>query len=271
MTQEKQNERSKLKLELQSINQALDSYVCPQSFPVAIRMINAIDEIPEKAQMPKRDLGTPLAVCQGVALARLNGWVIAMGKEDMLCPVGALTLGFVPARARFLDGSFAIPFWAKNQSVRAKMAQALPRLELDKYSYILVAPIHRADFEPDVIVVYGNPAQIARLIQATVCRTGDPVISSSFGRSACAQEIVRTILSDQCQFVLAGGGERVVAQAQDHEAVFAVPMSKVETVIEGLEGTHRAGVRYPTPSVLISKADLPPVYGQLMDYLRQGS
>ena len=257
-------------MELQKISEALDSYVRPQTFPVAIRMIGSADEIPEKTRMPKRDLGMPMAVCQGVALARRYGWLIAMGNEDMLCPLGALTLGFVPARAKYLDGSFPIPFWVKDQDIRAKMAQALPQLEVGKYTHVLAAPIHRANFEPQVIIVYGNPAQVARLIQAAVYGTGEPVTCSSAGGFACGQEITATILTDQCQFIVTGGGDRVIAQAHDHEAAFAMPSSKFEAIVEGLEGTHRAGMRYPTPSFLTFKAEFPPVFGELMDYLRKG-
>lgn len=258
-------------MELQEVNQALDSYVRPQTFPVAIRMISSAGEIPEKARMPKRDLGTPMAVCQGIALARRYGWLIAMGKEDMLCPLGAVTLGFLPAREKFLDGSFHMPFWVRDQDVRAKMAQALPHLEVGKYTHILAAPIHRAKFEPHVILVYGVPAQIARLIQAAVYGTGEPVTSSSGGGFACGQGITAPILTDQYQFIVTGGGDRVIAQAHDHEAAFAMPMSKVEAIVEGLEGTHRAGMRYPTPSQLTFKPQFPPVFGELMEYLRQGS
>jgi uncharacterized protein (DUF169 family) len=79
------------------------------------------------------------------------------------------------------------------------------------------------------------------------------------------------MLTDQCQFIVTGGGDRAIAQAHDHEAAFAMPMSKVEAIIEGLEGTHRVGMRYPTPSNLTFKAEFPPMFGELMDYLRQGS
>ena len=256
-------------MELRCFSEAIESYIRPSSFPVAIKMIQSAEEIPEKARMPKRDLKTSLAICQGIALARLNGWIISMGKEDMLCPMGAVSVGFYPAKPEFLNGSFAIPFWAKDQSIRVKMVQALPRFEAGKYNYILAAPLHRADFIPDVIIIYGNPAQIARLVQASVCETGDPVTSASFGRSACAQEITRTMLSDQCQLVLAGNGERVIAQTQDHELAFTVPAGKVETIIEGLQHTHRAGVRYPTPSIMIYGGGLPQSYGKLTEYLRR--
>jgi hypothetical protein len=47
-------------------------------------------------------------------------------------------------------------------------------------------------------------------------------------------------------------------------------MSKVEAIAEGLEGTHKAGMIYPRPSFLKSKAEFPLSFGELMDYLRQG-
>ena len=256
-------------MELQKIGEALDSYIRPETFPVAVKMVSSMDEIPEKARMPKRDLGTPMPVCQGIALARRYGWLVAMGEEDMLCPLGALALGFLPAKAKFLDGSFNVPFWVKNQDIRAKIARGLPQLEQGKYTHIVMAPLQRANFEPQVIIIYGNPAQIARLIQAAIYGTGDPVGSSSIGGAACAVEITKPILTDQCQFIVVGGGDRAIAQTQDHEATFAVPMSKVEALIEGLEGSHKAGMRYPTPSFLTFKAQFPPGFGELIDYLRQ--
>jgi len=258
-------------LELKKISEALDSYIRPGAFPVAIKMLSSASQIPEKARMPKRDLGMAMAVCQGVALARRYGWTMAMGEEDMLCPLGALTLGFLPAKSKFLDGSFNVPFWVKNQDIRAKMAQGMPRLEQGKYTHLVAAPLHRADFEPQVIIVYGNPAQIARLIQAAIYGTGEAIVSSASGGFACGGEITRTILTDQCQFIVVGGGDRMIAGTQDHEVSFAVPISRVEALVEGLEATHKAGMRYPTPSFLTFKPEFPPSFGELMEYLRQDS
>ena len=258
-----------VELNLKTISEALDQYVRPQTFPVAIGLIDSAGGIPGRARMPKRDLGFPIALCQGVALARRYGWLVALSNEDMLCPLGALALGFVPAKEKFLDGSFGVPFWVKDQSVRAKMAQALPRLETGKYSHILAAPINRADFEPQVIVIYGNPAQIARLIQAAIYASGEPVASSSYGGFACAEEITRPIMTQQCRFIVTGGGDRAIAQAHDDEMSFAMPMSRAKEMVDGLEATHKAGMRYPTPSFLTFKADFPVVFDQLTKYLRQ--
>jgi uncharacterized protein (DUF169 family) len=258
-------------LELKNISEALASYVRPGTFPVAVKMLSSADEIPEKVRMPKRDLGMAMAVCQGIALARRYGWTIAMGEEDMLCPLGALTLGFLTAKPKFLDGSFNVPFWVKNQDIRAKMAQGMPQLEQGKYTYLTAAPINRADFAPQIIIVYGNPAQIARLIQAAVYGIGEPITSSASGGFACGSEITQTILTDQYQFIVVGGGDRMIAGTQDHEVSFAMPMSKVDPLVEGLEATHKAGMRYPTPSFLTYKPEFPPSFGELMDHLRQDS
>ena len=256
-------------MELQKVDQALNSYIRPQTFPVAVRMVGSASEIPEKARMPKQHMGVTMPVCQGIALARRYGWLMAMGEEDMLCPLGALTLGLVPAKEKFLDGSFNVPFWVKSQDVRAKFSQNLPRLEQGKYSHIVMVPLHRADFEPQVIIVYGNPAQMSRLIQSAAYATGTPVVSSSSGGFACGAETTVPILTDQCQAVVTGGGDRAVAQAHDHEMAFAVPASKVEALVEGLEYTHKAGMRYPTTSFLTFQGQFTPAFGELMDYLRQ--
>ena len=66
-------------------------------------------------------------------------------------------------------------------------------------------------------------------------------------------------------------GDRAIAQAHDHEVAFAIPRNNIEIIAEGLEGTHKAGMRYPTPALLPLGVALPPSFDELMDYLRQGS
>ncbi len=255
-------------MKLKKIEEILNQYVRPQCFPVAVKMVSSEEEIPEKARMPKRDLNIQMPVCQEIALARRYGWVMAMGLEDMLCPLGALALGFLPAKNKFLDGSFNVPFWVKDQGIRAKMSKSIPQLEYGKYSHMVASPLHRTEFDPQVIIVYGNPAQISRLVQAAAYETGEPVVSESIGGFACGEEITRTILTDRCQSVMVGGGDRAIALTQDHEAAFAIPFSKAEEIMEGLEKTHKAGMRYPTASNLLFEAKFPPSFAELMDYLK---
>jgi uncharacterized protein (DUF169 family) len=254
-------------MDIQKINQTFNSYFRPQTFPLAIRLVQSAEEIPERAKRPKRDFGINMALCQAVALSRRSGWVIAMGREDMICPVGAITLGFYPASTEFLDGSLEIPFWA-DQENRAKMAESIPRLER-KYNYVVMAPLERTTFEPDVIVVYGDAAQMSRLIQAQTYRTGVPVEFGSLGAFGCSVEITKPMLTGECQVVIPGGGERAIAQTESQELCFAIPANKIEATMIGIEQTHKAGIKYPVATYLTYEAQFPPGYMQLMEILKE--
>ena len=52
------------------------------------------------------------------------------------------------------------------------------------------------------------------------------------------------------QLVVLGNGDRVWGGAQDSEVLFSCPRLKLATLIEGLEATHAAGLRYPIPAYM---------------------
>ncbi len=257
-------------IDLEQVNQALDKYLRPGTLPVAVRMCQSAAEIPDGAQFPKRDLGFPVAVCQGISMARRYGWTMAIGKDDQTCPYGALAVGFLPAKEELLNGTYEELASLGRKETSARTQQALSRLEYGKYSYLLAAPLQNAAFEPHLIVVYGNPAQIARLIQGALYQTGGDLSWSATGRLGCSAMIAGTILSDECQVIVAGGGERRVALTQDHELAFTMPLSKVSMTVNGLEATHKqvSSMRYPTWSSL-HEWQLPPSYRKLTELLMQ--
>jgi uncharacterized protein (DUF169 family) len=67
---------------------------------------------------------------------------------------------------------------------------------------------------------------------------------------SCNEGVAKTLLTDKPQLVLLGNGDRVWGGAQDSEVMFACPASKLEMLVEGLEATHRAGLRYPVPTYM---------------------
>ena len=253
--------------DLNQLNEALNRYVRPQTPPVAVRMVVSQDELPERVRFPKRDMGFQMPLCQGVSLARRYGFVVAMGTEDMNCSICPVVLGFLPAKKRFLDGDFPVPP-LPSQEVRAKFMQNLKLLEYGKYNYVVMAPIHRATFEPHFVVVYINPAQIARLAQGATFMTGRMLQSSVMAGVTCARVFANTMLEDDYQAVVPGAGERNVALVQDHEMAFTIPVSKVDTLIEGLTESEKTGIfRYPFPSWLRFQPQMPKGHPELIEYL----
>lgn len=255
-------------MDLARIAQALDTYVRIDTPAVAVRLLDAAADIPERAKVPTRDFGVKMPLCQGMALARRHAVVVAMSDDDMLCPLGSIATGLLPAKEGFLDGRFGVPYWAKDQESAARLLAAVPRLKHGRHTHVVAAPLERTTFEPHVIVVYGNPAQIGRMTQAVVYMTGTPMQSQSIGGIACAEQIARTMLTGQSQVVVAGGGERILALTQDHEASLAIPGGAAEAFADALAETHKRGSRYPTRSWLTYGASMPPAFDKMSEYLR---
>jgi len=255
---------------LQQFNETLGRYVRPQSFPVVVRMCSSSEELPERVQFPKRDLGFLMPICQAVGMARRYGLTMAVGLEDMNCPLGAFTLGFVPAKKRYLAGEFIIPPISKESL--ARFIQGLSRLENGKYKYALLAPIHRANFEPHLIIMYGFPAQIALLAQAAVFMSGKSLHTTPSLGAVCSPLFAATMLSDECQVAIPCAGDRIFGSTQDHEIAFTAPKGKLEEIMQGLEGCHKTGVyRYPTLTNLRFQGEFPEAYQKAMEYLTQES
>ena len=228
-------------MDIKKINDAFSQYIKPQTFPVAIKLCQSDEELPEKSRRPLRDLGYPIALCQATGLSRRYGWTLALGEEDQCCIGGHVTMGFLddPGQGGITDAE--------------KMH------EPGKYHYMVSAPIDRADFEPDIICIYVNSAQAMRLTQAANSGGGGIAPTAATGMGDCSDIIVRTVKTDLCQFILPSGGDRIFGSTQDNELIFTIPKSKIELMMKALEDTHKVGFRYPILTDVRHRPNLPPL------------
>jgi uncharacterized protein (DUF169 family) len=249
--------------DLKEVEQTLNTYVRPLTFPVAIKMLKSEEEIPEKTRRPYQQLKKKAAICQGIGMSRKLGWAVAMGKEDMQCSLGAAPFGFFKNIEFFDEGNLAAGMFAASKEVGKKEEDLVDRFDYGLYSHILVAPLNRTAFDPDLLMLYGNPAQIMRLIQGALYNEGGAIQSSAMGRLGCAA-IITVIKNDECRFLVPGNGDRIFGMTQDWEMAFMIPMSKVDTVLDGLAKTHKGGIRYPITSFFNFEATFPPSYQEQM-------
>lgn len=251
-------------IDLTEIEKSLNTYIRPLTFPVAIKMLKSEEEIPEKTRRPFSQMKKKVAICQGIGMARKLGWAVAMGKEDMQCSLGAAPFGFFKNIDFYNEGNLAAGMFTASREIGKKEEDLIDRFEYGDYSHILVAPLNRAaSFEPDILMVYGNPAQIMRLIQGALFNEGGAVQSSSMGRLGCSA-IITVIKKGECRYLVPGNGDRIFGMTQDHEMAFLIPASKVDTVLDGLTKTHKTGIRYPITSFFNFQATFPPSYQEQM-------
>ncbi len=250
-------------MDLKEVEKQLDTYIKPQTFPVAIRMLKSEAEIPDKTRRPFRDMKKRVAICQGIGMARKLGWAVAMGKEDMSCSLGAAPFGLFKDVDFWAQGNICAGMFTATKEAGKREEDLVDRFAFGEYSHILVAPINRAAFEPQMLLIYGNPAQVMRLVQGALFSEGGAIQSSALGRLGCAS-IITVLKKDECRYLIPGNGDRIFGMTQDHEMSFYVPSSKVNSVLDGLAETHNKGVRYPITSFFNFEAGFPPAYQEQM-------
>lgn len=248
-------------------NAVIEQYVRPITFPVAVK-ISEDKHIPPKFRQPSKFLGHRITICQGVNLARRYGWSLGFLEEDHACGLSILIFGFREVPDFAVEGHTVYPAYAKTPEAGARTQATTLHAPVGSIGSILLSPLNKAEFEPDVVLVYGNPAQIVRFIQGALYLEGGYIESRFAGRCACAGEFVYPYLSQKCNVIIPGGGERIFAMTNDDELVFAIPRSQFKSMAEGLEATHKTGVaRIPTPFFGIhSHPVFPTLYEKLEKY-----
>ncbi|HLC40793.1 MAG TPA: uroporphyrinogen decarboxylase family protein [Methylomirabilota bacterium] len=238
----------------------LQFYIRPQTFPVAIRMLKPGETIPDKAKRPHRDFGKLSMNCQVIDMARRYGWMIALTREDHICSLGITALGFDTPTHIYNSGTLCEGIYTESKEAGQASEAAVDKFQPGEYYCLLVSPLDRCAYEPHVVVVYANPAQVMRLTQAALWKRGGKLTSSFGGRLSCSETIVTAMKSREPQVILPCSGDRIFGQTQDHEMAFSIPWQKMEEIIEGLRGTHQGGIRYPITQFMEYEAKLPPKY-----------
>jgi uncharacterized protein (DUF169 family) len=250
--------------------EALQKHGHYPTLPVGVKLVREAEKVPQKIKYPLQDLGNPIALCQGMTIARTMGWAMAFRKEDHACPLAPVFLGQTDPEP-FLQGVIAGPY-QDDEACAKGMEANFPRWPLNSVREVWLSPLNICEFEPDLAVVYGNPAQILVLVHAANYGRGPVVKSSSCGRGGCSAWTAGVILSNECTYMIPGSGERVFAGTQDHEMSFAIPYSQFEHVVKGLNYVGRKGAyRYPVPNLaILSQPKIPEGYYALDPDGRQG-
>ncbi len=247
-------------IDAQTADRELHTYIRPQTFPVAIRMLRPGEPIPDKARRPARDFKKLSMNCQVIDMARRYGWTIALTRDDHICSLGIAALGFEAPTPLHSSGTLCEGMYTETKEAGQRSEAAVDRFAPGEYACLLVAPLERATFEPHLVCIYANPAQVMRLTQAALWKRGGKLTSSFGGRIDCSEIIVTTMRTDRPQLILPCSGDRIFGQTQDHEMAFTIPWPQMEEIIEGLRATHAGGIRYPITQFMEYEAKMPPRY-----------
>ncbi|MEW6264918.1 MAG: dephospho-CoA kinase [Thermodesulfobacteriota bacterium] len=228
-----------------------------KSFPVAFKMLASekeLDQIPFLRRTARK-----ATLCQLITRVRSFDWTVGARAEDFLGPVCPSILGLAELPELCRDGTFRSLVWVKTRRDGEKYEASIPRLPLGRYQAVALGPLVYNPFDPDLVLIYANPAQMILLINALQFEDYEVLRFYCVGESSCADAIARCYLDDQPYLAIPCYGERRYGHAQDEDLVMALPPSHLDKALRGLEALYRRGVRYPI-SHAGAESDLAPTF-----------
>jgi uncharacterized protein (DUF169 family) len=217
-----------------------------EGFPAAVKMIEdvkALDDIHYKGK-PVQKLRKNLLPCQLISQARFYGRVIAGLSENLsYCRMGADAMGFeVDDYTHVYAGSY----FSSEETAR-KMIEIMPKFPRGKYRAMMVGPLDRIPAEPDVVVIYGNAAQMLRIINGYLYDTGNRLDFSASGDGGlCSDTVVVPMLAAKPHLAIPCNGGRIMSLPNQTEMACGIPFGEIEHILEGIKFTGKnVPVMYP--------------------------
>ena len=231
--------------------------------PFGVVFLKEAAALPAKTRRPSQVFGKKVTICQAVTLARVYGWPVGVTREDLICIPGMLVFGFTPATDPIMELGqlFCEVGFHQTLGPALQEVEALPRFEPQEVEAIYLCPLERLALDPEVVVVYGNPAQLMRLIQAITFSMGKRVTGEFGGKVECSQYLIGPYRSGEALVVIPGAGDRIFSMTQDDELVVSMPARFLEGALIGLrDAARKIGARYPITVYQNFTPEFPPAY-----------
>ena len=214
-----------------------------KSFPVAFKLFEdrqAMAKIPFIRRMHHKS-----TLCQLINLVRSFDWTVGAELDDFMSVVCPSIIGLTDIPDYMKDGTFRSIVWTKSRRDAKKFENEIPRLPVGKYEAVAMAPLVYNPFDPDIVLIYANPAQIMLLINSLQFEDYEVMQFYCVGESSCSDAIARCYLQGKPALSIPCYGERRYGHAQDDELVMAIPAAMMDKALNGMEALYRRGIRYP--------------------------
>jgi uncharacterized protein (DUF169 family) len=215
--------------------------------PIAFRRLESLDELDGITNAVRWSQGCTF--CQIPFLARVQGMTVAITGDDKmntrckrLHALMPTTEQIMETEARGLSGTWMPSF-------EEAMKQQLDYPLIPPGEAIVVGPLAKAEFEPQVISVYGNPAQIMMVMCGMQKIRYERFQFHFIGEGACVDSIGQCYVSGKASLAIPCYGERAMGQVTDDEIVIALHPDELGVALEGLETLRKIGFKYPIATI----------------------
>ena len=214
--------------------------------PIAMKLLENEEQVPEGAVRPKKDLGIHLALCQAFAMVRRQRTCLAMLKEDHWCVWPLISFGLVEFREGedYYDKVVTANFVEDPEKAKEFFAKSYPRLEYGSYAGLVMAPLATAGFVPDLVLVYLRPAQLRSMLMSVKYKTGELLECKLYSVDSCVHSTIPVIKSGKYNVTVPDPGEYERGLTDEDEMIFSAPGNRLAELVEGLTLLAKRGFGY---------------------------
>ena len=169
-----------------------------------------------------------------------------------------------------MQGRTRYPEGAKDLETARKWANDFPRFEdYGKYVAVVTAPLMKAAFEPDLVLLWLNPTQLNQVLQGITCEWGRVGITSTIAaHGGCVHYIVPPMKTGDFNISNPCLGDVALAMKEPGDLVVSIPISKLQTLLRGMEQIERNGFGRPVKYEVRPEGWLPDSYVKMRELMK---
>ncbi len=221
----------------------MEHYLRLKTFPVGLKMLEDPEDLGKNPWL--RRTPEKLTFCQMITIVRTFDWTIGGTADDLVPPVCPSVLGLAEIPDFVADGTMRSVVWLEKKEDAAMCEHVMKRIPPGKYNAFMLAPTAYDPFVPDIVLIYGNPAQMALMINAIQFDRYERMVFYSVGESSCSDVIARCFVDRVPALSIPCYGERRFGHAQDDELAIGLPTEECARILANLETLYKRGIRYP--------------------------
>ncbi|MBS0427714.1 MAG: DUF169 domain-containing protein [Proteobacteria bacterium] len=214
--------------------------------PVGIQMFERAEDM-EGVPKIRRPSGAIYTTDQIIGQAARLGFTVGITAADLVGAQCAAVIGLAPQNEEWQAGKPFAGVWFATETDAAAHQRAMHCVPYGRYQAMAVSPLASGRLDPDICLVYANPAQMILLINGLQWSGYRKLEWGAVGESACADSWGRALATGEPSLSLPCFPERRYGGVPDDEMLMALKPADLAKALEGLAALARNGLRYPIP------------------------
>ena len=250
---------------LKGLAEKLRALLAIRTLPIGVKLFEDAGEMMAIPGVRTPTAGFRFTGCQLVTQARIAGFTLGIVHDNVRpnSNCGGV-FGLNAPGEDYLSGEQMDGVWFENRDAARAHQEQMVRVPAGRYRGVCASPLRSGRLDPpDIVLVYGNPAQIVLIVNGLQWRRYRRYDMTVTGETACSDSWGRALATGETSISIPCYAERRYGGVADDEMLIAMPPDELARAVEGLEGLSRTGLRYPIPPY---GAHMDPALGMARSY-----